>query len=73
MIRTSAEATAATPYEGWAALLAAWQAMDVPDGWRAEIMGEGINVTPPPGHAPNLIAGRVDRVLAPAVPDGWEF
>lgn len=47
--------------------------MDVPDGWRAEIMGEGINVTPPPGQAPNLIAGRVDRVLAPAVPDGCEF
>jgi hypothetical protein len=35
----------------WAYLLRAWQELDIPEGWRAEIREEGIVVTPPPSAA----------------------
>jgi Uma2 family endonuclease len=67
----SAEASTAGLYGGWNALLAAWQEMAVPEGWRAEIVGEGITVTPPPGYGHNAIADVVHRVLADVVPRDW--
>jgi Uma2 family endonuclease len=71
VIGMSAEASTAMPYGGWATLLAAWQGMDVPEGWRAEIVGEGITVTPPPGNGHNSIADLVHRALARLIPDDW--
>jgi Uma2 family endonuclease len=69
----SAESTTAVPYGGWAALLAAWQELDVPEGWRAEIVGEQIIMAPPPGNGHNLIAGLVNRALIRVLPDGWDL
>lgn len=65
----SAEPSTTTPYGEWEALLAAWQEMDVPEGWRAEIVGEGISVAPPPDNEHNSIADLVHRALARVVPD----
>ncbi|HVV18121.1 MAG TPA: Uma2 family endonuclease [Pseudonocardiaceae bacterium] len=68
----SAEANTAAPYGGWAALLAAWQELEVPAGWRAEVMGEqGLTLTPPPGNGHNVIVELVHRTLARTVPDDW--
>jgi Uma2 family endonuclease len=67
----SAEAsTTGMPYGGWTALLAAWQELDVPAGWRAEIVGNGINMTPPPGNGHNRIADLVNEALVPIRPPG---
>jgi Uma2 family endonuclease len=59
--------TADVSYGGWASLLHAWQELDVPEGWRAEIVGEGITMTPPPGNGHNAIADWVHRALAGVV------
>ena len=68
----SAEAnTADMPYGGWPALLTTWQELELPAGWRAEIVGNGINMTPPPGNGHNLIADLVHRALARVTPDEW--
>ncbi len=47
----------------WGSLLHAWQELDLPDGWRAEIFEEGITMTPPPPKPHNRISGIVHRVL----------
>lgn len=52
-------------------LLRAWQDMDVPDGWRAEIINGAITVMPPPSIAHNRIGTRVNKALVRAVPDDW--
>lgn len=51
----------------WDDLLRIWRELDVPDGWRAEIVGEQITVTPPPDQPHNLIAHRLHRALLRAV------
>jgi Uma2 family endonuclease len=58
-------------YGGWHALLTAWRETGVPEGWRAEIVGEAITVMPPPDHARTRIVSTVDRALAAVVPSGW--
>lgn len=47
------------PQSDWDELLHTWRELDVPDGWRAEIVGEQITVTPPPDQPHNLIADLV--------------
>ena len=44
-------------------LLRAWRELDVPDGWRAEIIGEGISLMPPPEGKHNRIADLIQRQL----------
>ncbi|HET6504684.1 MAG TPA: Uma2 family endonuclease [Amycolatopsis sp.] len=56
----------------WDYLLDTWRGLEVPEGWRPELTVEGIQMTPPPGGAHNLIAARIHRTLLPAVPDGCE-
>ncbi len=57
----------------WDSLLHVWQELDVPDGWRAEILGgEGITMAPPPAKPHSHIAGIVNRVLVNGVRDGWD-
>jgi Uma2 family endonuclease len=52
-------------------LLRAWREMDVPAGWRAEIIfAASITVTPPPSPAHNYIADLVDEMLRPVLPAG---
>lgn len=53
----------------WEGLLRAWQELDVPEGWRAEITEGGVTMTPPPGNGRNRIAHLVHRALGRAVPD----
>ncbi|NYH79084.1 Uma2 family endonuclease [Actinopolyspora biskrensis] len=48
-----------------------WRNLDVPEGWRAEIIGERIVMSPPPGHAHNLVADRLHRALVRGSPDDW--
>ena len=57
----------------WDELLYQWQELDVPEGWRAEIVEERIVMTPPPDNAHNLIASRVNKSLVRGVPDDWEI
>ncbi|TVT59053.1 Uma2 family endonuclease [Amycolatopsis rhizosphaerae] len=55
----------------WDALLRAWWELDVPEGWRAEILEGGVTVSPPPGNGHNLIADLAHRGLVRAVPVDW--
>ncbi|SFO85225.1 Endonuclease, Uma2 family (restriction endonuclease fold) [Amycolatopsis arida] len=57
----------------WDYLLETWRELTVPEGWRPELTVEGIHMTPPPGGSHNLIAGRVNRALLPAMPEGCEL
>lgn len=50
-------AAAIEPEPGWDYLRDAWQELDVPEGWRAEIEGGAITLVPPPDPGHNLIAG----------------
>lgn len=62
-------AAAVHPWRGWNGLLQTWRELDVPHGWRAEIIEDGITMTPPPSHEHNDIASLVDRTLSRALPD----
>ncbi len=55
----------------WEELVYQWRELDVPEGWRAEIIEERIVMTPPPGHGHNQIADLVHRDLVPAIPRSW--
>ncbi|CAL99858.1 Uma2 family endonuclease [Saccharopolyspora erythraea NRRL 2338] len=62
-----------SPLMGWEDLVHTWQDLDVPEGWRAEIIEGRIVMTPPPGHSHNLIASRLTKALVPAMSDDWEI
>ena len=53
----------------WDALLQAWRGLDVPDGWRAEIIEESLTVSPPPSEVHNVVGHFVHRALARSLPD----
>lgn len=55
----------------WNLLLETWQELDVPDGWRAEILDEGITLMPPPKLPHNLVADQVHKALVRGAPDNW--
>ena len=55
----------------WEELLYQWRELDVPEGWRAEIIEERIVMTPPLGNAHNHIADMVHRDLVPVIPRSW--
>ncbi|GHE34794.1 MULTISPECIES: Uma2 family endonuclease [Streptomyces] len=55
----------------WGRLLRAWQHLDVPDGWRAEIDEGRIIVVPPPASGHNLIADIVSQRLYGCLPTGY--
>lgn len=59
------------PRSTWEQMVDAWRELDVPEGWRAEIMEEQIVMTPPPGTAHNLIADLLNKALVRAIPDDW--
>lgn len=61
------------PSTTWDELVGAWQELDVPEGWRAEIIKERIVVTPPSGYSHNLIVSRLHKALVRVVPDDWEI
>ncbi|WP_106585226.1 Uma2 family endonuclease [Murinocardiopsis flavida] len=59
-----------TAHETWELLLRAWQEIDVPQGWRAEIHGEEIVVVPPPSGSHGLIASDIQWELRKLAPEG---
>ncbi|MGH3546437.1 MAG: Uma2 family endonuclease [Mycobacteriales bacterium] len=56
----------------WDALLRAWQQLDLPDGWRAEIGEEGITMAPPPPKPHNRIAAILHRALVQRTTPEWD-
>ncbi|MFI6986626.1 Uma2 family endonuclease [Embleya sp. NPDC050154] len=57
----------------WHRLVSTWQELDVPDGWRAEITGGSIVMSPPPANTHNLIASRLQRALLTVTPENCEI
>ncbi|MFV2195659.1 Uma2 family endonuclease [Nocardiopsis sp. LOL_012] len=56
----------------WDYLLRTWQELDVPDGWRAEIVDDnGVVLVAPPSDPHNIIASLVHRALNRVIPDDW--
>lgn len=51
----------------WEILLRTWRELDVPDGWRAEIIGEGIGLVPPPKDSHNDIVEDIQAQLYAAI------
>lgn len=47
-----------------------WRRLEVPEGWRAELIGGEIVVTPAPSTGHSIIATRLAEALRPGVPDG---
>ncbi|MFC7326474.1 Uma2 family endonuclease [Marinactinospora rubrisoli] len=52
-------------------LLRTWQELDVPDGWRAEIIDGEIRLMAPPSKAHNVAVARIARALERVIPDEW--
>jgi hypothetical protein len=48
--------------QAWDYLLDTWRELQVPEGWRAELTAEGIQMTPPPG-GPHNADGPVPQYL----------
>ncbi|MFD0269856.1 Uma2 family endonuclease [Streptomyces sp. NPDC127106] len=62
-------------YDGghaWEYLLQTWRDLDVPEGWRAEVYGGRITLSPPPDRHRNGIVARVQRALYSLLPPEWE-
>lgn len=58
----------------WDDLLKTWRDLDVPEGWRAEIIdGDEITMTPSPLIPHNRIVAVLHRALAAGTPDEWEI
>jgi Uma2 family endonuclease len=57
----------------WETLLRTWRALDVPEGWRAEIFDGGIHLAPSPGLDHHEIAFLIHRALARELPDDWRI
>lgn len=53
----------------WELLLRTWQELDFPEGWRAEIRGEGVIVVPPPSNEHGRTASKVHRALDRVAPE----
>ncbi|KOX16989.1 restriction endonuclease [Nocardiopsis sp. NRRL B-16309] len=68
-----AERPAQVELSRWDYFLRTWQQLDVPDGWRAEIVdGNGVVLVAPPSDPHNYIAVRVARMLGRVMPDDWD-
>lgn len=50
-----------------------WEELDIPHGWRAEILEGTVVVTPPPANMHNTVAAKLTRVLAHVIPEDWDI
>lgn len=67
VMETSPRSAATDPED----VLRAWQELDVPDGWRAEIIDPGkISLLSPPSNPHNFIVELLQEALFPARPAG---
>lgn len=58
---------------GWDDAVRIWEETDAPEGCKVEIIEGIVTVAPPPAHAHNLMAARLQRLLYPKLPDDWEL
>ncbi|MBT2385734.1 Uma2 family endonuclease [Streptomyces sp. ISL-11] len=56
---------------GWDELVRAWEELDPPEGWKAEIIEGLITLSPAPANKHNVIAGKLQRSLYTAIPEDW--
>lgn len=67
------ETVPATGMSRWDYALSTWKELDVPDGWRAEIVDDnGVLLVAPPSDPHNFIAVRITRALNGVLPDDWD-
>lgn len=67
------ETAPATGMSRWDYALSTWKELDVPDGWRAEIVDDnGVLLVAPPSDPHNFIAVRITRALNGVLPDDWD-
>ena len=67
------ETAPATEMSRWDYVLGTWKNLDVPDGWRAEIVDDnGVMLVAPPSDPHNFIAVRMTRALNRVMPDDWD-
>lgn len=67
------ETAPATETSRWDYVLGTWKNLDVPDGWRAEIVDDnGVMLVAPPSDPHNFIAVRMTRALNRVMPDDWD-
>jgi len=52
---------------------ALWEELDIPHGWRAEILEGNIFAAPPPANIDNTVASLLHRTLVRSVPDEWHI
>lgn len=73
MSLTMTETVPATGMSRWDHALSTWKELDVPDGWRAEIVDDnGVLLVAPPSDPHNFIAVRITRALNGVLPDDWD-
>lgn len=56
--------------QAWDYLLETWRELQVPEGWRAELTAEAIQMTPPPAGPHNLVADLLHGAMDGARPEG---
>ncbi|MFI9204677.1 Uma2 family endonuclease [Streptomyces sp. NPDC053048] len=56
---------------GWDELVRAWEDIDPPEGWKAEIIEGLITLSPAPANKHNVIAGKLQRSLYTVIPEDW--
>lgn len=65
---------AATEDSGeWTFLRRAWLELDLPNGWKAEVVAGTMAVSPPPGPRHDELVDVVTNALADALPAGWRI
>lgn len=73
MSLTMTETFPATGMSRWDHALSTWKELDVPDGWRAEIVDDnGVLLVAPPSDPHNFIVVRLTRALNGVLPDDWD-
>lgn len=58
-------------FDDWPFLVRAWQELDLPGGWKAEVVAGTMALSPPPGRRHDELVDAVTKALTAALPTGW--